>query len=107
MARSEPLANGLTLLTLEVEVSRDKVPIRNGYRHVGQRARIRVNGGVEHELVGARGGPCAAQTPFQDRYDSSSCYMYMPTGMSFHSCHAIKRLLAHNAAGEMFAQCLG
>ena len=41
------------MLTLEVEASRDKVPIRNGYRHVGQRARIRVNGGVEHELVSA------------------------------------------------------
>lgn len=51
---SQPLANGLTLLTLEVEASRDKVPIRNGYRHVGQRARIRVNGGVEHELTSAR-----------------------------------------------------
>ena len=39
---------------LEVEISREKVPIRNGYRHVGQRARVRVNSGVEYELQGAR-----------------------------------------------------
>ena len=50
---SEPLAKGLTKLVLEVEISREKVPIRNGYRHVGQRARVRVNSGVEHELISA------------------------------------------------------
>lgn len=41
-------------MVLEVEISREKVPIRNGYRHVGQRARVRVNSGVEYELQGAR-----------------------------------------------------
>lgn len=54
---SEPVAKGLRKLVLEVEISRDKVPIRNGYRHVGQRARIRANSGVEHELLGESESP--------------------------------------------------
>ena len=40
-------------VVLEAEVSRDIVPLRNAYRHVGQKARVRVNGGIEYSLSGA------------------------------------------------------
>jgi hypothetical protein len=41
-------------VVLEAEVSRDIVPLRNAYRHVGQRARVRVNGGIEYSLPGGQ-----------------------------------------------------
>lgn len=40
-------------VVVEAEISRDKVPLRNAYKHVGQRASLRVNSGVEHSLLGA------------------------------------------------------
>lgn len=39
---------------LEVEISRERVPLRNAYRHVGQQAVLRVNSGEEYTLQGAR-----------------------------------------------------
>ena len=40
-------------VVVEAEISRDKVPLRNAYKHVGQRASLRVSSGVEHSLLGA------------------------------------------------------
>jgi hypothetical protein len=39
---------------LEVEISRERVPLRNAYRHVGQQAVLRINSGEEYTLQGAR-----------------------------------------------------
>ncbi len=57
---------------VECEISREKVPLRNAYLHVGQRAAVRVNSGVAHEVapaappfpqVGEEGGWHAAMAP--------------------------------------------
>lgn len=45
-------APNLREVTLEVEISREKIPLRNGYRHIGQQARVRINGGAELDLAG-------------------------------------------------------
>ena len=47
-------AAGPSLRTVSVvaEVSREKVPLRNAYVHVGQRCSIRVNDGPIRELTG-------------------------------------------------------
>ena len=50
--RSRDAAPNLREIILEAEISREKVPLRNGYRHIGQRARVRVNGGSEIDLAG-------------------------------------------------------
>jgi hypothetical protein len=47
---SRPVANGLQAVELEVEISRERVPLRNAYRHVGQQAVLRVNSGEEYTL---------------------------------------------------------
>ena len=44
----------LRSVVLECEVSREKVPLRNAYKCVGQRASVRVNSGVEYQLTGDR-----------------------------------------------------
>ncbi len=38
---------------LECEVSREKVPLRNAYRQIGQRASVRANSGVTAEALPA------------------------------------------------------
>lgn len=49
-----PPPAGQRLLTLEAEVSRERVPLRNAYKAAGQTAAIRVNGGAAQRLpVGA------------------------------------------------------
>lgn len=57
-SRQHPHARGRPCpqVTLEVEASRERVPLRNAYRHVGQRARVRVNSGAEQASLerGAR-----------------------------------------------------
>lgn len=50
--RSETSAPGLRTVVLQCEISRERVPLRNAYKHAGQRANVRVNGGVEHALTG-------------------------------------------------------
>lgn len=35
---------------VECEISREKVPLRNAYKRVGQRASVRVNSGVTYEV---------------------------------------------------------
>lgn len=48
--RSTELAPGVREIVLDVEISRERIPLRNAYKHVGQKARIRVNGGEELEV---------------------------------------------------------
>ena len=50
--RSRQLTPKMRLIVLEIEISREKVALRNAYKHVGQRASVRVNG-LEHEVTGA------------------------------------------------------
>ena len=50
--RKEETTPGLQTVVLEIEISRDRVPIRNAYKHVGQLAAVRVNGGVDRSLKG-------------------------------------------------------
>jgi hypothetical protein len=47
---SRQLSPAVKEVVLEVEISRERVPLRNAYKHVGQLACVRVNGGVE-EIV--------------------------------------------------------
>ena len=49
--RSAPLAPGVKEVVLEVEISRERVPIRNAYKHIGQKASVRVNGGIEQQVM--------------------------------------------------------
>ncbi|PRW60867.1 hypothetical protein C2E21_1253 [Chlorella sorokiniana] len=48
--RSTQLAPGVREVVVECEISREKVPLRNAYKHVGQRASVRVNSGVTYEV---------------------------------------------------------
>lgn len=60
--RKEQKTPGLQTVVLEIEISRDRVPIRNAYKHVGQLAAVRVNSGVDRSLTGLISGlavPCA------------------------------------------------
>ncbi len=52
--RSRDVAPGTRCLTLEVEISRELVPLRNAYRAPGQKAAIRLKGGFEYHVTGAR-----------------------------------------------------
>lgn len=45
------LGPGFKEVVLEVEISRERVPLRNAYRHVGQRAMVRVNSGEDRQLA--------------------------------------------------------
>lgn len=45
--RSVQLGPNMREVTVEIEISRERVPLRNAYKHIGQRAAMRVNGGVE------------------------------------------------------------
>jgi len=55
---AEQLANGLTMVELDIEVSRERICLKNAYRHIGQIAQVRVNSGQEHQLR-----PCSAPFP--------------------------------------------
>ncbi|KAF8056346.1 psmg3 [Scenedesmus sp. PABB004] len=48
--RASQEAPFVRLVTLEVEVSRERVPLRNAYKAAGQRAALRVNGGEARSL---------------------------------------------------------
>lgn len=50
--RTEAAGPNHRLIVLEAEVSREKVPLRNAYKHAGQRASVRVNSGPSRELTG-------------------------------------------------------
>lgn len=56
---STQLAPGIREVVVECEISREKVPLRNAYKHVGQRASVRINSGSVAEVPTA--GP-----PFPD-----------------------------------------
>ena len=70
---SEHAAPGRKLITVDAEISRDKVPIRNAYKHVGQRATLRVNSGPERDLFGGRATPkCHGCCPWLPSMSSSA-----------------------------------
>jgi hypothetical protein len=48
----------MRLLTFEVEISRERVPLRNAYKAAGQRMNVRVNGGEKRSLTVRSGGWC-------------------------------------------------
>eukprot|EP00884_Botryococcus_braunii_P014682 jgi/Botrbrau1/23214/Bobra.0041s0058.1 len=49
--RSSPAKQGLREVVLEVEISRERVPLRNGYVRIGQQAQVRINGGQTYQLT--------------------------------------------------------
>ena len=57
LVRRADLAPGVAALTLSVEVSRERVPLRNAYVAAGQRARVRANSGLERVLAVASAPP--------------------------------------------------
>jgi len=52
--RTEEAGPSYRTVVVEAEISREKVPLRNCYKHVGQRASVRVNSGANRELTGGR-----------------------------------------------------
>lgn len=46
-----------------MEISRERIPLRNAYKHVGQRACVRINSGTEQEVPGALPGLCRDWRP--------------------------------------------
>lgn len=58
---SKDAALDLRTVSVAAEISRESVPLRNAYMHVGQKCSIRVNNGPIRELTGA---------PFADQHDT-------------------------------------
>lgn len=50
---SAPAGPSLRVVAVEAEISREKVPLRNAYMHIGQKCSIRVNNGPIRELTGS------------------------------------------------------
>lgn len=48
---SSDVAPGMRCVVMDVEISRERVPLRNAYKAAGQRACVRVNSGVEYQLT--------------------------------------------------------
>ncbi|GMH35445.1 hypothetical protein BSKO_03313 [Bryopsis sp. KO-2023] len=48
--RSSQITPTHRVVALEVEISREKVPIMNSYKRVGQKASVRINNGIEMEV---------------------------------------------------------
>ena len=71
----------LVQVVLEAEVSREQVPLRNAYRHVGQKASVRINSGVEYTVPGecAMSPAFSAQCPMQGSGDGGNrkCYCFL------------------------------
>lgn len=53
--RSRQLAPGVREVVLEAEISREQIPLRNAYKHIGQKASVRINSGIDTVLPVARG----------------------------------------------------
>eukprot|EP00195_Chlamydomonas_chlamydogama_P008071 CAMPEP_0202901106 /NCGR_PEP_ID=MMETSP1392-20130828/13313_1 /ASSEMBLY_ACC=CAM_ASM_000868 /TAXON_ID=225041 /ORGANISM="Chlamydomonas chlamydogama, Strain SAG 11-48b" /LENGTH=405 /DNA_ID=CAMNT_0049587607 /DNA_START=199 /DNA_END=1416 /DNA_ORIENTATION=+ len=51
LVSSHDIAPGLRHVVVECEISRERVPLRNAYKAVGQKASVRVNGGVEYNVT--------------------------------------------------------
>lgn len=49
--RTDEAGPSYRTVVVEAEISREKVPLRNCYKHVGQRASVRVNSGANRELT--------------------------------------------------------
>ena len=39
-------------VTVDIEISRERVPLRNAYRHIGQLARVRLSSGLDYDVPG-------------------------------------------------------
>lgn len=39
-------------ITLDIEMSRERIPLRNAYRHIGQLARVRLASGLDYDVPG-------------------------------------------------------
>ena len=50
--RTEPAGPNYRTVVFEAEVSRERVPLRSAYKHVGQKAAVRVNSGPAREVTG-------------------------------------------------------
>lgn len=50
--RSEQVTLNQRIIVLEAEISREKVYLKNAYKHIGQQARVRVGSGLEFEVTG-------------------------------------------------------
>ena len=82
--RKQRIAPGLQEVVLEVEISRDKVPIRNAYKHAGQRASVRVNSGMDRELQGT----ASCCNPTQTEADVNVCHVDAPSAANEQVCGA-------------------
>ena len=49
---SQDAGPSLRTVSISAEISREKVPLRNAYMHVGQKCSLRVNNGPIRELTG-------------------------------------------------------
>jgi hypothetical protein len=56
--RTEEAGPSYRTVVVEAEISREKVPLRNSYKHVGQRGSVRVNSGANRELTGGFFSTC-------------------------------------------------
>lgn len=65
--RADQLAPCLRNVVLRCEISRERVPLRNAYKHANQRASVRVNGGVEFSLT-------AASSPWPESMNKEPLY---------------------------------
>lgn len=52
---------GVRLLRFEAEVSRERVPLRNAYKAAGQKAVVRINGGLTYTLPVSSRGWCGGR----------------------------------------------
>lgn len=50
LVSAQQIAPGLKAVVLSVEISRERVPLRNAYKCAGQKASVRVNSGIEYTL---------------------------------------------------------
>lgn len=50
LLRSRDLAPGVREVVLEAEISRERIPLKAAYKHAGQCASVRVNGGLEVQV---------------------------------------------------------
>ena len=48
---STQVTSDTRLVSLEIEISRERVALLNAYKRVGQSASVRVNNGVEYQLT--------------------------------------------------------
>lgn len=96
---------------LEIEISRDRVPIRNAYKHVGQQASVRVNSGVDRSLSGVVSSTDMPSYMFEqhcmnhDAGQSSSIFSVQLQAAETSRCHLLLCISLHvkPACGDQIA----